>query len=103
MINAINTTAATQIPPRRLRRKNVESSPPVAVPGSVPPGAAAGGRCAVDGWTEGWPCQPPLGIRDRALDLGVRRGWLQDTRDHGLAAVRPSFDGAMRSFIRLCN
>jgi hypothetical protein len=28
--------------PRRLRRENVESSPPVAVPGSVPPGGAAG-------------------------------------------------------------
>jgi hypothetical protein len=26
MINAINATAATQIPPRRLRRKNVESN-----------------------------------------------------------------------------
>jgi hypothetical protein len=28
--------------PKRLRRENVESSPPVAVPGSVPPGGAAG-------------------------------------------------------------
>jgi hypothetical protein len=27
---------------RRLRRENVESSPPVAVPGSVPPGGVAG-------------------------------------------------------------
>jgi hypothetical protein len=38
------------------------------------------------------------------LGLSVRPRWLPDTRDdHDLAAARPSFDGAMRSFIRLCN
>jgi hypothetical protein len=37
------------------------------------------------------------------LGLGVRPRWLPDTRDdQDLAAARPSFDGAMRSFIRLC-
>jgi len=100
MINAINASAATQIPPRRLRRKNVESSPPVAVP-----------RCG----SRGDRARPMVGLKAghvsllwesviAHLDLGVRPEWLQDTRDdHGLAAVRPSFDGAMRSFIRLCN
>jgi hypothetical protein len=35
--------------PKRLRRENVESSPPVAVPGSVPRVGSRGG-CVVDGW-----------------------------------------------------
>jgi hypothetical protein len=34
---------------KRLRRENVESSPPVAVPGSVPRVGQPGG-CVVDGW-----------------------------------------------------
>jgi hypothetical protein len=89
--------------PKRLRRENVESSPPVAGARVGAPGGAAG----EDAWSM-------VGTDRKAghasllwesviahLGLGVRPRWLPDTRDdQDLAAARTSFDGAMRSFIR---
>jgi hypothetical protein len=82
--------------PKRLRRENVESSPPVAGARVGAPGGAAG----EDAWSM-------VGTDRKAghasllwesviahLGLGVRPRWPPDTRDdHDLAAVRPSFDG----------
>ena len=92
--------------PRLLRRENVESSPPVAVPGSVPPGEVAGEDAGRRLALIERPADVSLLWESVIAHLGlsVRPRWLPDTRDdHDLAAARPSFDGAMRSSIRLCN
>ena len=69
--------------PRRLRRENVESSPPVAVPGSVPPGGVARGGCGSMVGTDRKAGHVSLLWESVIAHLGlsVRPRWLPDTRD----------------------